>query len=215
MFNSKNFIKMQLQFGELEITPRVEGRLEELGFTPEGLQDAVDNHKSYSDGEPAVYVSTYAKYNYGSLRGLWIDLSTFDSYGEFITFCKAIHADEADPELMAQDFEEFPRQWYHEGFMSESDFDHIKEYVEMCEKHTQDAVDDFLEFNDDLKDFEEAYCGEWDSEEDFARNIVSECYDIDRMMGDLANYFDYEAYGRALFLFDYNMGSNGHVFRRI
>lgn len=206
---------MRLQFGELNIIPRVEERLEELGYTVAELQDAISRHKSECDGEPSVYVGTYGKYNDGSLCGLWIDLSTFNSYDDFIDFCRAIHADEEDPELMAQDYEGFPPQWYNEGFMSEDDFDHIIEYNDMCDKHGQDAVDDYMEFADSLDDFEEAYCGEWDSEEDFARHFVNEIYDLDRMMGGLSYYFDYEAYGRELFMYDYNMGANNHVFRRI
>ena len=206
---------MRLQFGELNITPRVEERLAELGYTPEELQEAVSEHKSGCDGEPSVYVGTYGKYNEGSLCGLLIDLSSFSDYDDFIDFCKAIHADEEDPELMAQDYEAFPRQWYNEGFMSEEDFDHIQEYTELCDKYDVDAVDDYMEFADELDNFEEAYCGEWDSEEDFARHIVEECWDIERTMGDLSRYFDYEAFGRDLFMYDYNMGANNHVFRRI
>lgn len=206
---------MKLLFGELDITPRVEERLEELGYTVADLQEAVINHKSDCDGQPSVYVGTYGKYNDGSLCGLWIDLSTFNDYDDFIDFCKAIHADEEDPELMAQDFEGFPRQWYDEGFMSEDDFDNIIEYSELCDKYSREAVDDYMEFHDELDDFEEAYCGEWDSEEDFARHIVSECYDLERSMGQLANYFDYEAFGRELFMWDYSMGANGNVFRRV
>lgn len=206
---------MRLQFGELNITPRVEERLAELGYTPEELQEAVSQHKSGCDGEPSVYVGTYGKYNDGSLCGLWIDLSSFNSYDDFIEFCKAIHADEEDPELMAQDYECFPRQWYNEGFMSEEDFDHIKEYTEMCDKHSVEAVDDYMELHDDLDNFEEAYCGEWDSEEDFARHIVDECYDLERTMGNLSQYFDYEAFARELFMYDYSMGANNHVFRNI
>ena len=206
---------MRLQFGELNITPRVEERLEELGYTPEELQEAVSQHKSGCDGEPSVYVGTYGKYNDGSLCGLWIDLSSFNSYNDFINFCKAIHADEEDPELMAQDYECFPRQWYNEGFMSEEDFDHIKEYTEMCDKHSVEAVDDYMELHDDLDNFEEAYCGEWNSEEDFARHIVDECYDLERTMGNLSQYFDYEAFARELFMYDYSMGANNHVFRNI
>ena len=34
-------------------------------------------------------------------------------------------------------------------------------------------------------------------------------------MGDLARYFDYEAFGRDLFMYDYSMGANNHVFRNI
>lgn len=206
---------MKLLFGELDITPTVEERLEELGYTVADLQEAVINHKSDCDGQPSVYVGTYGKYNDGSLCGLWIDLSTFNGYDDFIDFCKAIHADEEDPELMAQDYEGFPRQWYNEGFMSEDDFDNIIEYSELCDKHGQEAVDDYMEFHDELDDFEEAYCGEWDSEEDFARHIVSDCYDLERSMGELANYFDYEAFGRELFMWDYSMGANGNVFRRV
>ena len=197
---------MRLQFGELNITPKVEARLQELDYTVQDLQEAIANHKSECDGEPSVYVGTYGKYNDGSLCGLWIDLSSFNSYDDFIEFCKAIHADEEDPELMAQDYE---------GFMSEDDFDHILEYSDMCDKHGQEAVDDYMEFHDELDNFEEAYCGEWDSEEDFARHIVEECYDLERSMGDLARYFDYEAFGRELFMYDYSMGANNHVFRVI
>lgn len=72
-----------------------------------------------------------------------------------------------------------------------------------------------MEFHDELGNFEEAYCGEWDSEEDFVRHIVSECYDLERSMGQLANYFDYEVFGRDLFMWDYTMGANGNVFRRV
>ena len=215
MFNPSISTTMRLQFGELNITPRVEERLSELGYTAADLQDAVARHKSGCDGEPSVYVGTYGKYNDGSLCGLWIDLSSFNAYDEFIDFCRAIHADEEDPELMAQDYEGFPRQWYGESGFDEDDFDHIKEYCELCDKYNQDAVDDYMEFADDLDDFEEAYCGEWESEEDFARHIVDECYDLERTMGDLSRYFDYDAFARDLFMWDYNMGANNHVFRRI
>lgn len=109
MSNPQILKKMRLQFGELNITPRVEERLEELGYTVAELADAITEHKSGCDGEPSVYVGIYSKYNDGSLCGLWIDLSRFNSYDDFIDFCKAIHADEEDPELMARDYEGFPR----------------------------------------------------------------------------------------------------------
>ena len=192
----------------------MEARLEELGFTPETLIEAIGEHKSGCEGNPSIYCGTYGKYSgEKGICGLWIDLSSFNAYDDFIDFCKAIHADEEDPELMAQDYEGFPRQWYNEGFMSEDDFDHILEYSDMCDKHGQEAVDDYMEFHDELDNFEEAYCGEWDSEEDFARHIISECYNLEREMGDLARYFDYEAFGRDLFMYDYSMGANGNVFR--
>ena len=213
---TQNIKAIRLQFGDLTITAEVEARLEELGFTPETLIDAIGEHKSDCSGNPSIYCGTYGKYSgEKGICGLWIDLTTFYDYDDFIEFCQAIHADEEDPELMAQDYEGFPRQWYNEGFMSEDDFDHILEYSDMCDKHGQEAVDDYMEFHDELDNFEEAYCGEWDSEEDFARHIVEECYDLERSMGDLARYFDYEAFGRELFMYDYSMGANNNVFRTI
>lgn len=211
---TQNIKAIRLQFGDLTITAEVEARLEELGFTPETLIDAIGEHKSDCSGNPSIYCGTYGKYSgEKGICGLWIDLSSFNAYDDFIDFCKAIHADEEDPELMAQDYEGFPRQWYNEGFMSEDDFDNILEYSDMCDKHGQEAVDDYMEFHDELDNFEEAYCGEWDSEEDFARHIVEECYDLDRIMGNLSNY--YEAFGRDLFMYDYEFGSHGNVFHRI
>ena len=49
---------------------------------------------------------------------------------------------------MAQDYE---------GFMSEDDFDNILEYSDMCDKHGSDAVDDYMEFHDELDNFEEVH----------------------------------------------------------
>ena len=134
---------MRLQFGELNITPRVFNRLHELDFTVPELEAAIAEHKSGCDGEPSVYVGTYGKYNEGSLRGLWIDFSSFDDYDEFINFCQAFHANEPwGTELMEQDFDGSPRDFYNEVFLlrkrqvdniSCDDFDNILQYSEMCE----------------------------------------------------------------------------------
>ena len=83
----------------------------------------------YEQTNPAVYCGTYAKYNNGSLYGMWIDLSTFENYHDFIEFCNRLHANEIEPELMFQDYEHYPEQWYCEGCMGESTFDKIKEYA--------------------------------------------------------------------------------------
>lgn len=114
---------------------------------------------------------------------------------------------------MAQDYECFPREWYNEGFITEEDFDNIKEYWEMREKHSVEAVDAFMDWGaEKLEHFEDCYLGEYDSEEDYARQYIADCYDLDRLMGSLSNYFDYEAFARELFMYDMYY-DNGHVFR--
>lgn len=199
---------------ELNLTNEVINRLSDLGYTTESLKEEIKNHEQTNGSdEPALYCGTYGKYNDGSLCGLWIDLSSFDDYDEFINFCKAIHADEEDPELMFQDYENMPGSLYSES-MGEKGFEKIMEYCELCDDYSVEAVDDFLEWSssDDLERMHDAYVGVYDSEEDFAEEIVSDCYDLDNMMGNLANYFDYEKFARDLFMSDYYFGSHGTVF---
>lgn len=201
---------------ELNLTDEVINRLSDLGYTPESLKEAIKNHEQTNGSDsPALYCGTYGKYNDGSLFGLWIDLSSFDDYDEFINFCKAIHADEDDPELMYQDYENMPGSLYHES-MGEKGFEKIMEYCELCDDYSVEAVDDFLEWfmPEYLYRMPDIYVGVYDSEEDFARELVNECYNIDKTMDNLANYFNYEAFARDLFINDYCFGIHGTVFLR-
>ena len=162
-----------------------------------------DYWNNSEDNHPAVYVGTYAKYNDGSLFGVWVDLVKCGDYNTFMDVCHNLHADEVDPELMYQDYECFPSAWYSESGIDEDTFD------------DRDAFDEFSEAfgNDCVESFRERYMGKWDSEKDFAEHIVDECYNLDNMMGHLASYFDYDAYARDLFIDDFYF-SNGYVFRR-
>lgn len=130
------------------------------------------------DGNPSVYCGTYAKYNEGCLYGLWLDLTSFDSYDEFIEVCNQLHADEVDPELMFQDFGGFPSCLYSESCMDEETFDKIIEYANLSE-NDQEALDDYLSFHDfDIEEFKCRYQGKWSSEIEFAEHIVNEFYDF-------------------------------------
>ena len=199
----------------LNLSDEVINRIADLGYTPESLKEAVKNHEQTNGSDsPALYCGTYGKYNSGNLSGIWVDVSTFDDYEEFINFCKAIHADEEDPELMYQDYENMPGSLYHES-MGEEGFNQIAEYCELCDEYSVEAVDDFLEWDstEDLDNMHDAYVGVYDSREDFARAFVNDYYDIEKMMGNLAYYFDYEAFASDLFLSDYHFGSHGTVLR--
>lgn len=200
---------------ELNLSDEVINRLADLGYTPESLKEEVKKHEQTNGSDsPALYCGTYGKYNSGNLSGMWVDLSTFDDYEDFVNFCLAIHADEEDPELMYQDFENMPDSLYHES-MGEKEFNQIAEYCELCDEYGVEAVDDFLEWDstEDLDNMHDAYVGVYDSREDFAREIVNDCYDLENMMGNLACYFDYEAFARDLFMGDYYFGSHGTVLR--
>lgn len=66
-----------------------------------------------------VYVGTYAKYNSGSLFGMWIDLERVSCADEFFEVCRELHKDEEDPEFMFQDYQGFPEELYHESMSVE------------------------------------------------------------------------------------------------
>lgn len=176
--------------------------------------EIVNQYGSELEGNPSVYCGTYGKYNGGSLYGAWLDLTKFADYDEFMDICRQLHADEEDPEFMYQDYECFPRSLYCESCMGEDTFNKIIEYANLGENE-QEAFEDFLNlgFDFDMDTFHDVYQGHFDSKEDFAEYIVSECYDLDNMMGSLANYFDYKAFARDLFMSDYHYGNHGHVFR--
>lgn len=207
--------KIKMQFGSLTLNEEVINRLDELDYTPESLSEVVEAQRNNDDG-PRVYVGTYAKYNAGNICGLWVNLTDFTYYDDFINFCKAIHADEDEPELMFQDFDNFPRKYYSESSLDKVTYDNICEYGNLCEQYEPETIDYFVENMDhDINDFEECYQGRYASEEDFAREIVDGCYDLDKIMGSLSCYFDYEAFARDLFACDYEYdAATGAVFWR-
>ena len=190
----------------------VDGEVEEFDLTLYALKGF--------NGNPAVYVGTYGKYNSGSLRGVWLDLTTFADYDEFLAVCRYIHRDEREPEFMAQDFTDFPREFYTEGFMSEREFDVIQEFAKLDDDDKEAFevyVAAFGSSRDDVSifdNFREAYQGKWDSEEDFTYNLVDEIGFLQGVPDSVANYFDYAAFARDLFIDDYYFDS-GFVFRRL
>ncbi|EFG3849891.1 antirestriction protein ArdA, partial [Escherichia coli] len=142
---------------------------------------------------PAVYVGTWHKYNCGSIAGRWFDLTTFDDERDFFAACRALHQDEADPELMFQDYEGFPGNmasechinWaWVEGFRLARD--------EGCEEAYRLWVEDTGET--DFDTFRDAWWGEADSEEAFAVEFASDTGLLADVPETVALYFDYEAY---------------------
>ena len=134
--------------------------------------------------------------------------------------CRYLHRDEVSPEFMAQDFTDFPREFYTEGFMSEREFDVIQEFANLDDDEREAFevyVAAFGSSRDDVSifdNFREAYQGKWDSEKDFTYNLVDEIGYLQGVPDSVASYFDYEAFARDLFIDDYYFDS-GFVFRRM
>ena len=201
--------KKSLEFQTL--AKKEENILGKLIFQKMSVEDYMADSKL---GNPSLYVGTYRKYNDGDLFGMWVDLVACGDYDTFTEVCHLLHADEEDPELMFQDYDFLPEKWYSESGIDEDTFDKIMEYAALGDED-KEAFEEYLDVTDDdsISSFREQYMGRWNSEVDFAEHIISECYNLDDMMGHLATYFDYERYANDLFIEDY-VYSCGFVFRR-
>ena len=94
--------------------------------------------------------------------------------------------------------------------MEEEDEDEKEEEEDDIELEIIDLDDLGEEDADDLvRDFQDEYQGQYNDEEDFAYEIIEECYELP----DFAKtYFDYEKFARDLFMCDYWF-DDGFVFR--
>lgn len=181
------------------------------------LQEVKREHGLHEEGNPALYVGTYRKYNEGSLYGAWLDLTTFDDYDDFMQTCRYLHADEHDPELMYQDFQDFPESYYHEGWLDEKTFDAIREYAELSEDE-QDAYRAYCKYADapTIENFRDNYCGEYPSIKDYLEyNDEEVCLFLNMEYDEfdrLRSYIDFEAIARELDI-DGWLETDGYVFR--
>ena len=162
------------------------------------------------DNRPAIYVGTYAKYNNGSLFGTWLFPDDYSDRDEFIEACLELHADEDDPELMFQDWENIPGDMCSESGVSASVWD----YMEACEARPQDALDAYIdEFHPsnanafEVDKFDDRYIGELT-----LREYAEEAFDeMEACPERLRKYIDMDAYTRDM-EYEYTE-RDGHLFR--
>jgi antirestriction protein len=143
---------------------------------------------------PAVYVGTYAKYNCGILRGQWVELEDYAGDQEgFAAKCAEIHADESDPEIMFQDYQGFPRDFYGESYLKPELFAWLEldeTERELVERYT----DAFGYAPDDIDQARDAYVGTYTSGGDYAESLAIDCGDIPRdLPAWIADAIDWEA----------------------
>ena len=178
----------------------------ETAFEPL-TKEELNLHTGIKDNNASIYVGTYHKYNCGSLDGAWVDLESFNDEEELMEFLYRLHADEAEPEFMVQDYMNFPRRFYSES-MNEHDFAELYEWLnldeeerEMCEEYWEEIdksasverITDSLVWSGDSNDYFDEL-----AEEELSMCNAPEC---------LRNYFDYESWRRDCAL-DYNVTSN-------
>lgn len=168
--------------------------------------------------EARIYVGTYAKYNGGSIFGKWLDLSDYSDKKEFYEACRELHKDEQDPEFMFQDWEYIPSDLIGESWLADNIFE-IIEAIDGLDDDKKEAFEVWLnhgshdittkDITDLISSFEDDFQGVYNDEEDYAYEIVEECYELPEFA---KTYFDYAEFARDLFMGDYWF-EDGYVFR--
>ncbi|MCA9407191.1 MAG: antirestriction protein ArdA [Candidatus Omnitrophica bacterium] len=149
---------------------------------------------------PKIYVACLAAYNNGFLHGQWIEVNKS---------AEEIHAEIQD--MLGQSPIGGAEEWAihdYEGFeglqISEYEsIDDVVQYAQLIEQHGEAYVAYVNYIGVDYateEGFQEAYQGEWNSEEAFAENLADETMEIPE---HLQYYIDYEKFARDLFINDY------------
>ena len=151
--------------------------------------------------EPSIYVSTYGKYNAGSLAGAWLNLEDYTSKEEFYDACQELHKEEYDPEFMFQDWQDVPDKYISESGLNAELW---PEFLELDEDERALLAMYQGDVNQDgtIEDAQDSYQGAYSSEADFAQSIAEDCGYIN---DDLPTWIciDWQATWNSALRFDY------------
>lgn len=162
--------------------------------------------------EPKIYVACLAAYSAGHLHGVWINVTqSEDAINKEIRQMLAKSPVAGAEEWAIHDYEGF-------GGIHLEEYEDTATLVKMAkiiEEHDELGAA-AIAYHDNCPDSAKNalidYCGEFDSEADYARQFVDDCYDIPKYLHD---YINYEDLAENLFLYDYysiDVRDKCHVF---
>ena len=162
-----------------------------------------------------VYVGTYNKYNNGSIKGKWLDLSKFRDEEAFYAKCGEIHKDESDPEFMFQDYENIQSRLISECSLNPIIFDILNlalndEEQEAFIEFMGNQYFQFDDINEAHEAFTEGFRGNFDKLQDFTDQEFDELY-LHEIPSHLRYVIDYDAYYHTA-KHDYWISESGNVF---
>lgn len=163
------------------------------------------------DTSPAVYVSTYKKYNEGKLNGVWVSLNKFKSKGDFIDYCNnVLFQDEDYPELMYQDWEFINENQITESHLDESLFeDSLPDWLSDYEKEIVEAYHRDIDPSGEPQNILDRYIAQYDSK----REYVDECIENSEVKLPYWLTVDYESTYENNLRFDVDVTNDLHFFQ--
>tara|TARA_R100000808_G_C2096815_1_gene115263 strand:+ start:196 stop:711 length:516 start_codon:yes stop_codon:yes gene_type:complete len=158
---------------------------------------------------PRIYVACLASYNSGILYGAWIDCDqSEEDIRDAISEMLADSPTEGAEEYAIHDYE----GWQGATLYAYHDIGELSDFAELLEEHGEAyalwCAHVGADYGNSGNEFQDAYCGEWSSELEYAEHIIDECYTLE---GIMAQYFDYEAFARDLFMDMFSIESSGHT----
>ncbi|HOH54463.1 MAG TPA: antirestriction protein ArdA [Fervidobacterium sp.] len=163
---------------------------------------------------PEIYVTDLAAYNDGKMHGAWMDAAQ-----------DVEDIEEEIKEMLKESPMENAEEWEihdSEGFgnvdIQRMSLDEVTRLAKGIKEYGE-AFTTFYEYTGDIdtaeKEFQDAYEGEYDSEEDFAYEFMNDVYEIPEF---IAPYVDYEKLARDLMISDFWSESTEkgrvYIFRR-
>ena len=99
------------------------------------------------------------------------------------TFTYEEYAEALLEELLEDGHDADEMKGFIEIFGHKAFYDNYEDYLKMIDQYDQETVDAFLQEFDlmDVEHLEDAYYGQYDSEEEFTENFVTECYGLPDM----------------------------------
>lgn len=176
----------------------------------------------------AMVIGSWGSYNECNERALgseWLYFDDYDDWDEIVEELKkeGFELNGIDEELFVQDIEGVPTE------SADWDNTHPKEIFEIIKKsgvlydeYKFELMEAYCEIRsfDEWSDLVNDYEDNWDRDiifyrgqdmYDVAYNLVNELYDLDKMLGRLASYFDYNAFARDLSYDGYTETEHGVI----
>ncbi len=159
---------------------------------------------------PRIYVRCLASYNAGHLHGKWIDATDHDQIMEEIQEVLKTSPEHGE-EWAIHDYESFHGLTSHEY----EPIERVAEIAQLIEEHGAAFAAHANHVGTDYatgESFQDAYCGEWESERAYAENLFDELY-LHDVPEHVRPYIDYDSFARDLFINDnYSVDCPGGVY---
>lgn len=175
----------------------------------------MDNH---GISVPSIYVACLASYNSGILYGKWIKLNSDSNivYKEIFDMLD----DSPIPNAEEWEIHDYDVYGVSSSCLSYIGVDELCKLVDFVNEYGELAADVYMheDLNMDaaIDAMENKYCGEYDSELQFAEQLFDEIYLHD--IPDSCHYYiDYEAFKRDIMINDYysiDVNGSTHIFNQ-